>query len=141
MTQKLRYHGTNDQVREGDRIEYRTFFLRRRKSGTVVYIPEKTALELNDEKKPPDDWLIRFDDGTDTGWMYHPEQMQPTKRLRLVGRGADYERFTTAELERQEAEIEEKFGWKDDLLGCAFIIAIAFAIIMLIAVIKYGLPW
>ena len=141
MAHKLLYHGTGEEVREGDRIEYTTFLLRRRKPGTVVYIPEKTALELNDEKKPPDDWLIRFDDGTYAGWMYYPEESQPRKRLRLVARGADYERITTDELERQDAEIEEKLGCKDDLLGCGLLIAIAFAIIMLIAIVKYGLPW
>lgn len=141
MTQKLHYHGTDDEVREGDRIEYRTFFLRRKKLGTVVCIPEKTALELAAEKKAPDDWLIRFDDGTDFGWMYHPEELQPPGRLRLVSRGADYERVTSAEIEEQEAEIEAEFGWKGDLLGCLMLIAIAFAIIMLMAVVKYGLPW
>ncbi len=141
MTRRLRYHGSDDEVLEGDRIEYTTFLTRRRTLGTVVYIPEKTALELNEEEKPPDDWLIRFDDGTDTGWMYYPEETQPNSRLRLVSRGADYERITTDELERQEAEIEELRGLKGDLFGCAFLIAIVFAIIMLIAIVKYGLPW
>ena len=141
MKSGLQYFGTHDDVREGDRIEYTSLLLRRRKRGTVVYIPEKTAVQLNAEKKPPDDWLIRFDDGTDAGWLYHPEEVQPNKRLRLVGRGADYERITTDELERQEAEIEEKLGWKEDLLGCGFLIAIAMTIIMLIAVFRYGLPW
>ncbi len=141
MSRKLLYHGTDNEVREGDRIEYRTVFLRRRKLGTVVCIPEKTALELNAENKSPDDWLIRFDDGTDTGWMYHPEELQPPKRLTLVARGAEYERTTADELERQEAEIEAQLGLKGDLFGCLILIAIAFAIIMLIAVVKYGLPW
>ena len=141
MKPRLLYFGTDDEVREGDRIEYRTLFLRRRKFGTVVYIPAKTALELNEEKKPPDDWLIRFDDGTDAGWMYYPEESRPIKRLRLVSRGADYQRITTDQLEREEAKIEEKLGWKDDVLGCGFLIAIASIIIMSIAVFKYALPW
>ncbi len=122
-------------------MEYTTLFLRRIKLGTVVCIPAKTALELDAENRPPDDWLIRFDDGTDFGWMYHPEELQPPKRLRLVARGADYERITAAEIEKQEAELEAEFGWKGDLFGCLGLIAIAFAIIMLIAVVKYGLPW
>ena len=141
MTERLRYHGTDEEVLEGDRIEYTTFLTRRRKLGTVVCVPEKTADELNEEKKPPDDWLIRLDDGTFLGWMYYPEELQPGKRLRLVSRGADYEHVAGDELERQEAEAEEQRGVAGDLLGCAFLIAIAFAIIMLIAVVKYGLPW
>ena len=66
MKPSLRYFGTGDEVREGDRIEYTSLFLRRKRPGTVVCIPPKTALELDDEQKPPDDWLIRFDDGTYT---------------------------------------------------------------------------
>lgn len=137
----LHYFGTDDEVREGDRIEWTTLFLRRKRLGTVVCIPEKTALELDAENKNPDDWLIRFDDGTDFGWMYHPEELQPPKRLRLVARDADYERVTAAELEKQDAQLEAELGWKGDLFGCLGLIAIAFAIIMLIAVVKYGLPW
>ena len=141
IVSKLLYHGTAEEVREGDRIEWTTLFLRRRRTGTVVCIPEKTGLELAAENKDPDDWLIRFDDGTDFGWIYCPEEVQPPKRLRLVARGADYERVTAAELERQEAELEAELGWKGDLFGCLILIAIAFAIIMSIAVVKYGLPW
>ena len=141
MASKLLYHGTDEEVREGDRVEYTTLIFRRRKLGTVICIPEKTALDLDAEKKPPDDWLIRFDDGMDSGWMYHPEELQPPKRLRLVARGADYERVTAAELEKREAELEAEFGWKGDLFGCLVLIAIAFAIIMSIAIVKYGLPW
>ena len=141
MTRRLLYFGTDEEVREGDRIEYTTFLLRRKVLGTVTYIPEKTALELDKEKKPPDDWLIRFDDGTDAGWMYHPEELQPKKRLRLISRGADYERLTPEDLERQEAELEERLGWRDDLLGCGFLIAVGLAILAAIAILKYGLPW
>ncbi len=139
--EKLRYFGTDDDVREGDRVEYRTFFLRRRILGTVVCVPTKSAGELDDEKKPPEDWMIKLEDGTYIGWMYYPEELQPPSRLRLVSRGTEFERVTTAQLEREEAEAEEKQGFKEDLVGCGFLIAIAFAIIMLIAIIKYGLPW
>ncbi len=141
MKSSLRYFGTDDEVREGDRIEYTSLFLRRKRPGTVVYIPPKTALELNDEKKPPDNWLIKLDNGIYTGWMFHPEELQPGRRLKLTSRGADYERMTTGRLEREEAEAEEARGLKEDLLGCGLLLAIAFAIIMLIALMKYGFPW
>ena len=73
MTIKLRYFGTEEEVLAGDRVEYTSWLLRRKRFGTVVCIPAKTALELNEEKKDPQDWLIGLDDGTFTGWMYHPE--------------------------------------------------------------------
>ena len=141
MRAKLLYFGTDDEIRVGDRVEYRTFFLRRKVPGIVVHIPEKTARELDDEKKPPEDWLIKLDDGTYTGWMYFPEELPASSRLKLLSRGAAYEPVTPAELERQEAEENEKRGLHEDLLGCGLLLAIAFAIIMLIAIIKYGLPW
>lgn len=140
MPQKLCYFGTDDAVREGDRVEFTSLLLRRKVMGTVVSIPNKTARELNDEKKPPDDRLIRLDNGTFIGWMYYPEELRPARRLKLVNRGAQHERTTSDELERQEAEIEEKLGLKEDVLGCALLIAIASAILVLIAVFRYGLP-
>lgn len=141
MTVKLRYWGTNDDVMEGDRIEYSTLVLRRKKQGTVVCIPPKTALELEAELKGPDDWLIRFDDGTYTGWMFHPEELQPPKRLRLIRRNADYEPITNAELERQDAEIASSMDWKYDLAGCGIIVVIAMGLIGIVAMVKFGLPW
>ncbi len=141
MKPSLKYFGTDDELREGDRVEYKSLILRRKRLGTIVYIPPKTALELNDEKKPPDDWLIKLDNGIYTGGMFHPEELQPGKRLRLISRDADYERTTSDQLEREEAEAEEARGLKEDLLGCGLLLAIAFAVIMLIAIMKYGLPW
>lgn len=141
MTSKLYYHGTDEEVRPGDRIELKSLFLRRRRHGTVVCIPEKTALELDAERKHPDDWLIKLDDGTFTGWMYHPEELQPTPRLRLVSRDAEFEPVTNEELERQDAEIAAKSGPMDDLLGCGVVLLIAMGVILLVAVAKYGPPW
>ncbi len=135
MARRLLYHGTDEEVREGDRIEYRTFFLRRKKLGTVVCIPLKTAGELNAEKKPPEDWLIRLDEGTYTGWMYYPEELQPTSRLKFVSRGAEYERTTAGELEKQEEAELETSALKGDLLGCALLLAIALAVIISVAML------
>ncbi len=133
MTTTLKYFGSDDDVRPGDRIEYTTLPLRRKKQGTVVWIPEKTALELDAERKQPQDWLIKFDDGTFTGWMYHPEEMQPPKRLRLIERSSDYEPVSNEELEKQDNEISSQMGVLEQAAGCAFVIllvvsAIVFAV-------------
>lgn len=135
MADRLRYWGSKDEVLEGDRIELSTFVFRRKKRGTVVCIPAKTALELDAEKKNPEDWLIKFDDGTYTGWMYHPEDMQPTRRLRLISRNSDYESITNEELERQDAEIANSADWRSDLAGCGVMIGIVLVVVALVAAV------
>ena len=140
MKSGLRYWGTDDDVLPGDRVEYTSLLLRQKKRGTVVCIPNKTALELDAERKAPKDWLIRFDDGTYTGWMYHPEELQPNKRLRLLSRNSDYEPVTNSELERQDARIANESGWKHDLAGCGLLIGIGLTAIMIIAFVMFGLP-
>jgi hypothetical protein len=134
MTSKLRYFGAKEQVLLGDRVEYTSRVLRRKHIGTVVCIPAKTALQLDAERKAPEDWLIRFDDGTYTGWMYHPEEQQPNRRLRLIGRNSEYDSITNEELERQDAEISSKSGPMYDLFGCGIAIAAAVAVILLVVV-------
>lgn len=129
---KLRYHGTDEEVLPGDRIELKSLILRRKRLGTVVCIPPKTALELDAEKKQPQDWLIKLDNGTYTGWMYHPEELQPPGRLRLLARDADYEPITNDELERQDNEIASRSSPLHDALGCAFVIAVVVAVIVLL---------
>ncbi len=130
MTSQLKYFGTDDDVRPGDRIEYTTLLFRRRKQGSVVWIPEKTALELDAAGKQPENWLIKLDDGTFTGWMYHPEEMQPVKRLRLVSRSSDYEEVSEAELERQDNEISSQMGIFEQAAGCAFVILLVVSVIV-----------
>ncbi len=131
MTIRMKYFGTNDEVSPGDRIEYATLLLRRRKQGTVVWIPERTALELDAAGKQPEDWLIKFDDGTFTGWMYHPEELQPPKRLRLMARSQEYEPVSNEKLERQDNEISSQMGVLEQASGCAFVILLVVATIVL----------
>ncbi|MDJ0759202.1 MAG: hypothetical protein QNJ19_07380 [Woeseiaceae bacterium] len=131
MTIRMKYFGTNDEVSPGDRIEYTTLLLRRRKQGTVVWIPERTALELDAAGKQPEDWLIKFDDGTFTGWMYHPEELQPPKRLRLMARSQEYEPVSNEKLERQDNEISSQMGVLEQASGCAFVILLVVATIVL----------
>ncbi len=133
---KLRYFGTDQEVLPGDRIEFTSLILRRKRLGTVVCIPEKTALELNAEKKQPENWLIKLDNGIYTGWIYHPEELQPPSRLRLLERGAEYEPMTGAELERLDSEIASQTSPLESLLGCGVVIAIA---VIIILTIRYAL--
>ena len=130
MPHALRYFGTNDEVMPGDRIEYTSRVLRRKREGTVVWIPERTALELDAAGKQPEDWLIRFDDGTFTGWMYHPEELQPNARLRLLARNADYKPVSNEELERQDREIASQMGVLERAAGFAFVILLVVATIV-----------
>ena len=133
MTKPLLYFDTEDRVMPGDRIEYTSLFLRRRRQGTVVWIPERTALELDAAGKQPEDWLIKFDDGTFTGWMFHPEEIQPGARLRLIARSDDYEPVSNDELERQDNEISSRMGLLEHAAGCLFAILLLAAGIWVIA--------
>ena len=132
MPAALRYFGTREGVMRGDRVEYTSLLLRRKKLGTVVWIPEKTALELDAEGKQPESWLIKFDDGTFTGWLYHPEELQPNKRLRLIDRDAEHEPVSNEELERQDSEIANQMGVLEQAAGCAFVILLGVATIVVL---------
>lgn len=116
---KLYYHGTETEVRLGDRVELRTIFLRRRKTGTVVCIPEKSAIELDAEGRVPEDWLIKLDDGTYTGWMYYPEDRQPVERVRFLARAdGPHETISNEELDAMDAAEMEKSSGCGEFLGC-----------------------
>lgn len=132
MPKALRYFGTNDEVMPGDRIEYTSRFLRRKREGTVVWIPGRTALELDAAGKSPESWLIKLDDGTFTGWMYHPDELQPNRRLRLLNRNSNYEPVSNAELERQDNEIASQMGVLEQAAGCAFVILLGVATIVVV---------
>ena len=132
MPVALRYSGTDDAVMAGDHVEYTSLLFRRKKRGTVVWIPDKTALQLDSEGKLPESWLIKFDDGTFTGWMYHPEELQPTPRLRLVARSTDFEPVSNEELERQDNEIANQAGVLEQAAGCAFVILLVVATIVVV---------
>lgn len=100
---KLLYFGTDIEVLEGDYITLKTLFTRRPRKGRVSYIPKITGRELAKQNKNPDDWLIELEDHTVTGWLYSPEDLQPSKRLSFVKRkDDDYKGTTSQELEEYE---------------------------------------
>lgn len=108
----LRYSQSGEDVRLGDRVEFRTLFLGRRRLGTVVCIPETTGRERMSQGKEPEDWLIKLDSGVFTGWLYSPEDLQPPSRLRLVSRATGpVLEVSNEELERLEELEEANAGW------------------------------
>ncbi len=134
MAGELRYHGTEIPVRLGDRVNYKTLLLRRQRLGTVCYLPEKTGRELAAETKNPEDWLIKMDDGTITGWLYSPEDVPPPKRLLFVSRSqGPVDVVTNEDLERMEAKEEGKASsMAGQLIGCLLLLSILFGLALLI---------
>jgi hypothetical protein len=105
-TDRLYYFGTETEILAGDHVVLKGFFTGRPKSGRVSYIPEKTAKKLAEEKKDSDDWLIELSDGTVTGWLYSPEDLPASKRLKFVSRKNDnYKGTNSDELEVLEEDL------------------------------------
>jgi len=132
-TDRLYYHNTETEVLEGDHIAFKSLFFGKTKLGRVSYIPAKTAIELSNENKNPDDWLIELSDKTATGWLYHPEDMQPTKRIQFLSRTSDsYKGLTSAESEELESRLEENESlWEKAILGL-LLLAIILVLLLLV---------
>ena len=83
---RLCYHGTNEQVELGDRVELKRL-LRKPIQGTVIYLPGVSP--RHDEMEWPEfsRWAIELDNGTVMSWPYLPDELQTSKRLRLLARG------------------------------------------------------
>ena len=85
--------------------------------------PDLPRGTLNDPE-----WLIKFDDGTYTGWHYNPEELQPPGRLSLLSRATGaIDKITNKELDRLDAEEVRKVpGLLGEFLGCGALIVLAF---------------
>lgn len=81
----LWYYDSGEEVRLGDRVEVRGW-LGRKYTGCVSYIPGQSEphpdLEYDDVRQ----WAITADDGTVYPILYDPENFQPPKKIKLVGR-------------------------------------------------------
>jgi hypothetical protein len=88
---KLFYHGTDVDVRLGDRFEMKRF-LRKPIRGTVVYMPGVSPPNPGMEWPEFSRWGVQLDDGTMLSWPYLPAQLQPEKRLLFVSRGDPHEK-------------------------------------------------
>lgn len=84
---RLFYHGTNIEVQLGDRVEVtKGILFRRRVGGSVVYLPGVSERHPEMADETTSDWAIGLDDGTVMSWLYLPEELQPSKRIRFMYR-------------------------------------------------------
>jgi hypothetical protein len=112
VSSRLYYRGTTTEVLVGDRIALRGWFSPKGKPGTVSCIPDRTGRERAAEGKGAENWLINFDDGTMTGWLYSPEDLQPPKHLSFLGRGEPgYKGISNEEADELERRAEAETGW------------------------------
>lgn len=84
---KLYYHGTAEDVRLGDRVRIRRL-MRKPLSGVVCHIPGESP--PHPEMIWEDgvgNWAIRLEDGSLIGWIFLPDEVQPSKRIELISRG------------------------------------------------------
>lgn len=87
---KLHYHGTDIEVRLGDRVLIARLF-RRPIPGVVSYIPGVSPKHPELEREVPE-WAVQLEDGTLVSWVYVPAELQPSRRVQFVGRGStDFE--------------------------------------------------
>lgn len=140
LSSRLHYFGTNTEVLLGDRVEYRSFFLRRRYLGRVVCIPEMTGRERAQLRKNPEDWLIKLDSGVVTGWLYSPEDLQPPARLRFVARTtSEPELLSNAELEVEEARLESHASWLELATGPLILLVVLLLIAAIWVLARIGI--
>jgi hypothetical protein len=105
----------------GDRIALKGWLSRKAKTGTVSCVPARSGRELAAIGKHPENWLINLDDGTMTGWIYSPEDLQPPKRLSFVRRGEPgYKGISNEEADELERRAEASAGW-GELIGLALL--------------------
>ena len=83
---KLYYHGTDVDVRLGDRVELARW-LRKPLRGTVIYIPGVSRLHKEMVWPEFHRWAVGFDDGSMLAWPFTPDSLQPEKRLTFIERG------------------------------------------------------
>jgi hypothetical protein len=81
----LFYHGTDIDVRLGDRVEVKRLF-RRPLEGFVCYIPGISPTNVELEFEDVKQWAIRSADGSVYPILYDPERFQPPRHIRFLER-------------------------------------------------------
>lgn len=122
----LRYHGTENSVRLGDRILICPV-LRRKRLATVVYIPGQSE---PDRSIGDDQWAYKTDDGTIYAAGYFPNQHPyASKRIRFVCRAGDEAREVIESYRiPPESEAPESFRDLLALIGCGAILVLTGAV-------------
>ena len=86
-TDRLCYHASGIEVTLGDRVLVRRWLGRARK-GIVCYLPGVSPPNPEMENGGEPYWAIELEDGTRLVWPYMPRELQPSKRIHFLERGA-----------------------------------------------------
>ena len=82
---RLFYFGTQEEVRLADRVAIRRV-LRKEQHGTVTYIPGISPIRGELEYEDVRQWAITCENGSTYAILYDPDNFQPPKKIRLIGR-------------------------------------------------------
>lgn len=82
---RLFYFGTQEEVRLADRVAIRRL-LRKELQGTVTYIPGISPKHGDLEYEDVRQWAITCENGSTYPILYDPDNVQPPKKIRLIGR-------------------------------------------------------
>ena len=82
---RLFYFGTQEEVRLADRVAIRRL-LRKELQGTVTYIPGISPQHGDLEYEDVRQWAITCENGSTYPILYDPDNFQPPKKIRLIGR-------------------------------------------------------
>jgi hypothetical protein len=83
---RLFYFNSTIEVELGDRVLW-SRFLRAPLRGVVCYIPGPSPKHSELEYEDVLQWAVRTEDGSVYPILYDPDNFQPPKRIRFVGRG------------------------------------------------------
>lgn len=89
VSSRLFYHGTNEEVRLGDRIRIRRFLFLV-VEGVVCYIPGASPKHPDMEYDDYQFWAIQLKDGQIRQILYSPDELQPGRETRLLSRGESF---------------------------------------------------
>lgn len=93
---KLFYHGTDIEVMLGDRVRYtKGLFWRRAVSGRVCYMPGVSNPHPQLDFEGTRMWSIQLENGSNYAWIYCPEEVQPSWRIKFVARDGSVDGLLT----------------------------------------------
>lgn len=85
---KLKYNGTDVQIKLGDRIRYKHVFFGS-SDGVVCYMPGESPVHKEFEYEGIKNWAIKLNSGRVISWIYLPEEVQASKRIKFMERGKE----------------------------------------------------
>jgi hypothetical protein len=82
---KLRYNGSDIEIKLGDRIQYNHIFFGS-SEGVVYYIPGESPVHKEFEYEGIKNWAIKLNSGRVISWIYLPGEVQASKRIQFIER-------------------------------------------------------